>query len=157
MEAVIKETLRLHPLSPLLAPHLALEDTKVAGYDIPKDTVVLINTWSIGRNEEFWVNANEFRPERFLESGREINMLGQDFSLLPFGSGRRRCPGYSLGLRLVRTTVGNVFHGFNWKFPEGFKAEDICMTERYGLTTCPQVTVSAIPEPRLPDHLYQRG
>ncbi|GAA0172316.1 oxygenase [Lithospermum erythrorhizon] len=157
MEAVIKETLRLHPLSPMLAPHVAIEDAKVAGYDIPKGTTILINTWSIGRNDAYWENPSEFKPERFLEAGKDISMMGQDFSLLPFGAGRRRCPGYSLGLRLVRTTVGNVFHGFNWKFPEGFTKDDICMSERYGLTTCPEVSTSVIPEPRFPAHFYQRS
>ncbi|PIA50744.1 hypothetical protein AQUCO_01200169v1 [Aquilegia coerulea] len=154
LEAVIKETLRLHPLSPLLAPHFAIEDCNVAGYDIAKGTIVLINTWSIGRHPDHWDDPYEFKPERFLQ-GKEIGMTGQDFSLLPFGSGRRKCPGYSLGLRLVRTTVANVFHGFNWKFPEGMKPEDICMVERYGLTTCPEIPASVIPEPRLPIHLYK--
>ncbi|XP_077230608.1 flavonoid 3'-monooxygenase-like [Tasmannia lanceolata] len=154
IEAIIKETLRLHPLSPLLAPHFAIEDCNVAGYDIPKGTTVLINTWSIGRHPDYWDEPYEFKPERFLQ-GKEIPMLGQDFSLLPFGSGRRRCPGYNLGLKIVRTTVSNLLHGFNWKFPEGMKPEDICMVERYGLTTCPEVAAIMIPEPRLPIHLYQ--
>lgn len=155
LEAIIKEIVRLHPLSPLLAPHYAIEDANVAGYDIPKGTVVLINTWSIGRHPYYWQDPYEFKPERFLE-GKEIAMNGQDFSLLPFGSGRRRCPGYKLGLKIVRTTISNVFHGFNWKlYPEGMKPDDICMVERYGLTTCPEVPATMIPEPRLPAHIYQ--
>ncbi|KAL5702507.1 hypothetical protein ACHQM5_027719 [Ranunculus cassubicifolius] len=154
LEAIIKETLRLHPLSPLLAPHLALQDCNIEGYDISKGTVVLINTWSIGRLDDCWEDPYEFKPERFLQ-GKDIPMTGQDFTLLPFGSGRRRCPGYKLGLKLVRTTVGNVFHGFDWKFPEGVKPDDICMVERYGLTTCPEIPATVIPEPRLPAHLYE--
>ncbi|PIA50741.1 hypothetical protein AQUCO_01200166v1 [Aquilegia coerulea] len=154
LEAIIKETLRLHLPSPMLAPHFALEDCNVAGYDISKETIIFINSWSIGRHPDHWDDPYEFKPERFLQ-GSEINMTGQDFTLLPFGSGRRGCPGYTLALRLVRTTVGNMFHGFNWIFPEGMRSEDICMVERFGLTTCPEVPISIIPEPRLPIHLYK--
>ncbi|PIA38226.1 hypothetical protein AQUCO_02800120v1 [Aquilegia coerulea] len=154
LEAIIKETSRLHPLSPLLAPHFALEDCNVAGYDIAKGTTILINTWSIGRNPIYWDNPDEFMPERFLQ-GKEISMSGKDFTLLPFGAGRRKCPGYILGLRIVRTTIANIFHGFNWKLPKGMKHEDICMVERYGLTTCPEVPLTIIPEARLPIHLYK--
>jgi len=74
--------------------------------------------------------------------------------LLPFGSGRRRCPGYSLGMKVVRTTMANLLHGFNWKLAGDMKAEDISMEEIYGLTTHPNKPISVIIEPRLPFHLY---
>lgn len=152
MEAIIKETLRLHPLATLLAPHYAIEDCNIAGYDISKGTTVFVNVWSIGRDPKYWDAPEEFIPERFL--GKDIDMKGQNFALLPFGAGRRRCPGYNLGLKLVRSILANLLHGFNWKLPHDVKPEDICMEEFYGLTTHPRTPLAMIPEPRLPIHLY---
>ncbi|XP_027185702.1 cytochrome P450 71A1-like [Coffea eugenioides] len=152
LEAIIKETFRLHPIATLLPPHHAIEDGTVAGYHIPKGTVVFINTRSIGRNSKYWDSPEEFMPERYLE--KDIDMKGQNFALLPFGSGRRRCPGDNLGLKLVRSTLANLLHGFNWKLPHGMKPEEICMEELYGFITHPRTPVAMIPEPRLPVNLY---
>ncbi|XP_027088282.1 flavonoid 3'-monooxygenase-like [Coffea arabica] len=152
LDAIIKETFRLHPITTLLPPHYAIEDGTVAGYYIPKGTAVFINTWSIGRNSKYWDSPEEFVPERFLE--KDIDIKGQNFALLPFGSGRRRCPGYNLGLKLVQSTLANLLHGFNWKLPHGMKPEEICMEEIYGLTTHPRTPLAMIPEPRLPVNLY---
>nr|WET52763.1 cytochrome P450 92B63 [Callicarpa americana] len=152
IDAIIMESFRLHPLTTLLAPHYATEDCKVAGYDISKGTTVLINTWSIGRDPNSWDAPEEFLPQRFM--GKEIDMLGNNFALLPFGSGRRRCPGYSLGLKIVRTTLTNLIHGFDLKLVQGMRPEDICMEELYGLTTHPKQPLSIIMEPTLPAYLY---
>ncbi|KAH6775157.1 hypothetical protein C2S52_012718 [Perilla frutescens var. hirtella] len=152
MDAIIKETFRLHPLGTLLAPHCAIEDCNVAGYDISKGTTILINTWSIGRDPRVWDSPEEFLPERFI--GKEIEMTGGNFALLPFGSGRRRCTGYNLGLKIVRTTLANLLHGFEMKLVEGMRPQDICMDEVYGLTTSPKHHLSIIMEPALSIHLY---
>lgn len=111
----MKETMRKHPVAVLLAPHLALGDCKVSGYDIQKGTTVFINTWSMGRDPSLWEEPEEFRPERFL--GKKIDVRGQNFELLPFGSGRSMCPGYTLGLKMIQTSLANLIHGFNWKLP----------------------------------------
>ncbi|KAL7118313.1 hypothetical protein ACP275_03G128400 [Erythranthe tilingii] len=147
IEAIILESMRLHPLVTLLAPHYAIDDCKVAGFDISKGTMVLINTWSIGRDPQLWDSPEEFLPERFL--GKETDVLGSNFALLPFGSGRRRCPGYNLGLKIVRTTLANLLHGFEFKL-----AEDVCLEEIYGLTTHPKKPLAVVMEPTLPSHLY---
>ncbi|XP_012854772.1 PREDICTED: cytochrome P450 76A1 [Erythranthe guttata] len=139
--------MRLHPLVTLLAPHYAIDDCKVAGFDISKGTMVLINTWSIGRDPKLWDSPEEFLPERFL--GKETDMLGSNFALLPFGLGRRRCPGYNLGLKMVRTTLANLLHGFEYKL-----AEDVCLEEMYGLTTHPKKPLVVVMEPTLASHLY---
>nr|GMD72743.1 cytochrome P450 71A1-like [Ipomoea batatas] len=152
MEAIIKETFRLHPLCTLLPPHYSMEDCNVAGYEVPSGTTVLVNLWSIGRNPKYWDKADEFFPERFLD--RDVDINGQDFALLPFGSGRRRCPGYSLGMKVVRTTLANLLHGFNWKLAEDMRPENISMEEVYGLTTHPKFPLSFNIDPRLPTHLY---
>ncbi|KAL8117306.1 trimethyltridecatetraene synthase-like [Apium graveolens] len=152
LEAIVKETMRLHPLVPLLAPHFALEDCKVAGYDIDKGTTVFINVWGIGRDETLWDDAEKFWPDRFLS--KKIDVKGQHFELLPFGSGRRMCPGYVLGLKVVTSIIGNLLHGFNWKLPDNMKNEELGMDEVYGLGTTRKYPLVAVPEPRLPPHLY---
>nr|XP_016434126.1 PREDICTED: flavonoid 3'-monooxygenase-like [Nicotiana tabacum] len=153
IESIIKETLRLHPVSTMLPPRIALEDCHVAGYDIPKGTILIVNTWSIGRNSQHWESPEEFLPERF--EGKNIDVTGQHFALLPFGAGRRKCPGYSLGIRIIRATLANLLHGFNWRLPNGMSPEDISMEEIYGLITHPKVALDVMMEPRLPNHLYK--
>lgn len=153
IEAIMKETMRKHPVAVLLAPHLALEDCVVGGFDIPKGTVVFINTWSMGRNPDVWDAPEDFRPERFLQ-GKAIDVKGQNFELLPFGSGRRMCPGYSLGLKMISSMIANLLNGFNWKLPENIKEEELSMEEVYGLATPRKFPVVAVLEPRLPLHLY---
>ncbi|KAL0448950.1 UNVERIFIED_CONTAM: Trimethyltridecatetraene synthase [Sesamum latifolium] len=152
IDAIIMESMRLHPLATFLAPHYAMEDCKVAGYDIAKGTAVLINTWSLGRDPNSWDSPLEFLPERFLN--KDIDIMGSNFSILPFGSGRRRCPGYALGLKVVRTTLANLLHGFELKLAGGMKPEDVSVEEVYGLTTHPKEPLTIIIEPTLPDHLY---
>ncbi|KAK9932092.1 hypothetical protein M0R45_019342 [Rubus argutus] len=96
----MKETMRKHPVVSMLAPHLALEDCIVEGYHIRKGTRVFINTWSIGRDPLLWDAPEVFSPERFV-CNKGIDVKGQSFELLPFGSGRRMCPGYGLGLKMI--------------------------------------------------------
>ena len=152
LNAIVKETMRLHPAVVFLVPHLATKDSKIAGYDIKKGTVVFINTWSIGRDPSLWDAPEEFYPERFL--GKEIEVKGQSFELLPFGSGRRMCPGYNLGLKMIGSGLANMLHGFNWSLPDNMKAEDLNMDESYGLVITRKSPLVVIAEPRLPMHLY---
>ncbi|PRQ47022.1 putative flavonoid 3'-monooxygenase [Rosa chinensis] len=153
VDAIMKETMRKHPVVVLLPPHLALQDCNVAGFDILKGTRVFINTWSIGRDPSVWDAPEEFNPERFL-GNKAIDVKGQSFELLPFGSGRRMCPGYSLGLKMIGSCLANMLHGFNWKLPENMKPEDLSMDEVYGLATLRKFPLVAVVEPRLPIHLY---
>ncbi|XWS70092.1 hypothetical protein CRYUN_Cryun03dG0019500 [Craigia yunnanensis] len=153
IDAIMKETMRKHPVAVMLAPHLALEDCNVAGYDIRKGTRVFINTWSMGRDPLVWEEPEEFRPERFL--GKKIDMKGQNFELLPFGSGRRMCPGYSLGLKMIQSSLANLLHGFNWKLPDNTNPENLSMEEVYGLATPRKFPLVAVVESRLPLHQYK--
>ncbi|KAI7740356.1 hypothetical protein M8C21_009429 [Ambrosia artemisiifolia] len=152
IDSILKETMRLHPVAVLLAPHLALEDCIVEGYDIAKGTTVFINTWSIGRDSDIWDEPQTFRPERFL--GSVMDVKGQHFELLPFGSGRRMCPGYNLGLKMMRSLLGNLLHGFNWSLPGNMTIKDIDMQEVYGLSTQRKFPLVVVPKPRLANHLY---
>ncbi|GAB4850034.1 hypothetical protein Ancab_029332 [Ancistrocladus abbreviatus] len=103
LRAIVKETMRLHPVAPFLVPRIAREDIQIVGYDIPEGTRVLVNTWTIQRDPTIYENPEEFRPERFI--GKAIDVKGHDFELLPFGSGRRMCPGYSLGLKVIELSL----------------------------------------------------
>jgi cytochrome P450 len=152
MDAIVKETMRLHMVAPLLSPRLSREDTSVGGYDIPAGTRVLINAWTISRDPALWDAPEEFRPERFV--GSKIDVKGQDFELLPFGSGRRMCPGYSLGLKVIQVTLVNLLHGFAWRLPDGMTEEELSMEEVFGLSTPRKFPLQAVVEPKLPARMY---
>jgi cytochrome P450 len=146
MEAVLKETLRLHPAAPVLAPHLAREDTSVDGFDIPAGTTVFVNVWSIGHDPALWDAPEEFRPARFI--GSEVDVKGQDFELLPFGSGRRMCPGFSLGLKVTLLSIANLLHCFTWRLPDGMTVEQLSMEETFLLAMPRKVPLEAVFEPK---------
>lgn len=152
IDAIVKETMRLHPVAPMLVPRLAREDCKVTGYDVLKGTQVLVNVWTIGRDPSLWENPTEFCPDRFI--GKSIDVKGHDFELLPFGSGRRMCPGYSLGLKVIQNSLANLLHGFNWRLPDKMQPEDLNMEEIFGLSTPRKIPLVVVGEPRLPLELY---
>ncbi|KAK7280860.1 hypothetical protein RIF29_08393 [Crotalaria pallida] len=134
LNMVVKETLRLHPVVPLLVPRESLEDVTIDGYYIKKRTRIIINAWAIGRDPKAWSdNANMFYPERF-EDGN-IDVRGLDFRLIPFGSGRRGCPGIQLGLVTVKLVLAQLVHCFDWELPLGMSIDDLDMTEKFGLST----------------------
>ncbi|EFJ21835.1 hypothetical protein SELMODRAFT_106240 [Selaginella moellendorffii] len=118
LNAVIKETMRLHPPAPLLVPHKSTVECKIAGFDIPKGTTTIVNLYAIGRDPNVWENPTKFCPERFLGDSR-IDVKGQNFELIPFGSGRRTCPGMILGLRNVQLVLANLIHRFEWALIPG--------------------------------------
>lgn len=153
IEAIVKETMRLHPIGPLLAPRLSREDTSVGGYDIPTGTRVFVNVWAIARDPTLWDASEEFMPERFL--GKKIDVKGQDFELLPFGSGRRMCPGYNLGLKVIQLSIANLLHGFTWRLPKDMVKEDLSMEEIFGLSMPRKFPLEVVVEPKLSSHLYK--
>jgi cytochrome P450 len=129
----------------------------VAGYDVPPGTRVLVNVWAIGRDPAVWGHdAGEFRPERFLAGSKQskVDVKGQDLELLPFGAGRRMCPAHGLGLRMVQLVLANLVHGYAWRLPGGMAPEELSMQEKFGITVSRRHQLQAIPEPRLPDHIY---
>ncbi|CAL5088134.1 unnamed protein product [Urochloa decumbens] len=152
IEAIIKETMRKHPPAPMLAPHLSREDTSIDGYDIPAGTILLVNVWSIGRDPTSWDAPEKFQPERFV--GSKIDMKGQCFELVPFGSGRRMCPGYSLGMKVMALGLANLLHSFSWSLPDGVSKKKLCMDEIYQLAMPRKIPLEAIVQPRLPSYLY---
>ncbi|KAK4482500.1 hypothetical protein RD792_009659 [Penstemon davidsonii] len=122
-KAVVKETLRLYPPAPLSLPRETTISCIVNGYQIEPKTMVFVNLWAIGRDPEFWENPNEFLPERFLNSS--IDFRGHDFGFIPFGSGRRHCPGISLGIAEIELAISNLLYSFDWELPHGVTEDDI--------------------------------
>ncbi|GKV16728.1 hypothetical protein SLEP1_g27327 [Rubroshorea leprosula] len=126
LQGIMWETLRLHPAAPLLVPHMASADCTIGGYDVPQDTMVLVNAFAIHRDPNVWDEPESFKPER-LE--KEENKEGH--KLLPFGLGRRACPGAGLAQRTVTLTLGSMIQCFEWK---RISEEEVDMTEGRGLT-----------------------
>ncbi|XP_078182668.1 cytochrome P450 98A1-like isoform X2 [Carex rostrata] len=155
LQAVVKESLRLHPPTPLMLPHKATTDVKLGGYNIPKGANVLVNVWALARDPKVWKNPLEYRPERFIEE--DIDIKGSDFRILPFGAGRRVCPGAQLGINLVASMLGHLLHHFKWTLSSGITPEDVDMTESPGMVTFMQKPLKAVATPRLDDPtLYKR-
>ncbi|CAN6351543.1 unnamed protein product [Urochloa humidicola] len=135
MRAVIKETFRLHPAVPLLVPRESVAPCTLGGYDIPARTRVFINTFAMGRDPEIWENPMEYSPERFANGGGEIDLKDPDFKLLPFGGGRRGCPGYTFALATVQVSLASLLYHFDWALPDGVRVEDVNLEESFGLAT----------------------
>ncbi|KVH94592.1 cytochrome P450 [Cynara cardunculus var. scolymus] len=133
IQAIIKEALRLHPPIPMLI-RKSIEDVSVQGYDIPAGTMLFVNIWSIGRNPKYWESPLEFKPHRFLEDDpvkKSLDIKGQSFQLLPFGTGRRGCPGINLAMRELPVVIAGLIQCFEWNV-NGKQVLD--MDERAGLT-----------------------
>lgn len=143
-KAVIKEALRLHTPGPLLIPRESLRQTKIGGYDIPDKSLILINMFSICRDPRYWDNPLEFRPERFLDT--TIDYKGQHFEYLPFGAGRRICPGMQYGITIVGLTVANLLYAFDWELPAGMVAADLDMSEKNGIAVGKNTPLFAVPK-----------
>ncbi|XP_047081136.1 desmethyl-deoxy-podophyllotoxin synthase-like [Lolium rigidum] len=131
LRLVIKETMRLHPAAPLILPREAMESCKILGYDIPKGTTVLVNAWAIARDLKHWEDPEEFKPERF-ESGT-IDFKGTDFEYIPFGAGRRMCPGMSFAQASMEIVLAALLYHFDWELPDGVKPGELDMEEEMGL------------------------
>ncbi|XP_058075377.1 trans-cinnamate 4-monooxygenase-like [Magnolia sinica] len=130
LQAIIKETLRLRMAIPLLVPHMNLNDEKLSGYDIPAESKILVNAWWLANNPKHWKNPEEFRPERFLEEESKVEASGNDFRYLPFGAGRRSCPGIILALPILGITLGGLVQNFELLPPPGQQKLDV--TEKGG-------------------------
>ncbi|KAF3779784.1 Cytochrome P450 83B1 [Nymphaea thermarum] len=132
LKLVIKETLRQHPPLPLLVPRVSSQDCNVGGYSIPAETRVIVNAWAIGRDPNSWQNPEEFIPERFINS--HFVYKGKNFEFIPFGSGRRMCPGLHFAMAVVELVLANLIYCFDWELPWGKLLEDINMIEAPGST-----------------------
>ncbi|CAI9094656.1 OLC1v1030433C1 [Oldenlandia corymbosa var. corymbosa] len=132
LKSVVKETLRLHPPVPLLVPRESRQQTEIDGYIIPVKTLVFVNAWAIGRDPESWDDPESFKPERFENSATDFT--GNHFELIPFGAGRRMCPGISFGLANVYLPLALLLYHFDWKIPNGLNPNDLDMSETFSIT-----------------------
>lgn len=143
IQAIVKETLRLHPPAPFLVPHKADKKAELGGYVVPKDAQIWVNVWSIGHDPSVWPNPLMFMPERFLE--RDIDVKGRDFELIPFGAGRRTCPGMPLAHRMMHLMLASLLQSFGWKYHGGASSVAIDVEEKFGITLQKARPLQAIP------------
>ena len=162
-KATVKETLRKHPALPLLLPHVSIEacELQVACesdgkknhpslYHIPSGTRMLVNAWAIGNDPATWEDPDKFLPERFMAGSKaDVDVRGQHFELLPFGSGRRMCPGMGLALGVLELSVASLAHCFEWELRDGV----VDMGEMFGMINPRKSPLHAVPSFRLPDHV----
>ncbi|CAI0450745.1 unnamed protein product [Linum tenue] len=149
LKMVIKETLRLHTPAPLVLPRECREECRVGGFDVPLKTTVVVNAWAIARDPRYWGDeAEKFCPERF--SNTEVTFRGGDFEFLPFGAGRRMCPGMTFGLAAVELPLANLLYHFDWKLPHGVEPANLDMEEIFGITVRRKNHLELIPVLRNP-------
>ncbi|XP_076909832.1 xanthotoxin 5-hydroxylase CYP82C4-like [Bidens hawaiensis] len=153
LQAVIKETLRLYPAGPLLGPREAAEDCTVAGYNVKAGTQLIVNIWKLQRDETVWSDPSAFQPRRFMAGSdhEQVDLRGQQFVLMPFGTGRRSCPGFNFGLQVLHLTLARLVHSFDISSPGGLQVD---MTESPGMTIPKKKPLEVILTPRLPSKLY---
>ena len=151
LQAIVKETLRLYPPGPLSVPHEAMEDCTVAGFHIQAGTRLLVNLWKLHRDPRVWLDPLEFQPERFLTNHAGLDVRGKNYEFLPFGSGRRVCPGISFALEMTHLALARLLHGFEL----GVVADSpVDMTEGPGLSAPKATPLEVTIVPRLPFELY---
>ncbi|CAN0871273.1 Desmethyl-deoxy-podophyllotoxin synthase [Linum grandiflorum] len=143
LDFVIQETLRLHPPLPLLLPREGREEVKVDGYEIPWKTKVIINAWAIGRDSRYWKEPEQFNPERFSEC--DADYKGKYFQYIPFGAGRRMCPGIAFGMVVAKLMMENLLYHFDWKLAGEMKPEELDMTEYFGASVGRKHNLCLIP------------
>ncbi|CAL5066365.1 unnamed protein product [Urochloa decumbens] len=147
LRAVVMEGMRLHPAGPLMMPHTAAADgAEVGGFPVPKGTKVIVNLWAIMRDPASWEKPEEFMPERFLGTG--IDFRGVDArAFVPFGEGRRLCPGIHVATLSIMMILASVLHAFEWSLPDGMKPSDVDVTDRFRTSLHMVTPVKAVPTP----------
>ncbi|PON94055.1 Cytochrome P450, E-class, group I [Trema orientale] len=145
LKLVIKETLRLHPPGPFLIPRESKESCVINGYYIPAKTKVIVNGWAIGRDPRYWAEAEKFYPERFTNSS--VDFRGTSFEYIPFGGGRRICPGISFAIADIELPIAQLLFHFDWKLPSGINHKTLDMTESFGMTVRRKIDLYLIPVP----------
>nr|P47195.1 RecName: Full=Berbamunine synthase; AltName: Full=(S)-N-methylcoclaurine oxidase [C-O phenol-coupling]; AltName: Full=CYPLXXX; AltName: Full=Cytochrome P450 80 [Berberis stolonifera]AAC48987.1 cytochrome P-450 CYP80 [Berberis stolonifera] len=147
LQACVKETMRLYPPISIMIPHRCMETCQVMGYTIPKGMDVHVNAHAIGRDPKDWKDPLKFQPERFLDSDIEYN--GKQFQFIPFGSGRRICPGRPLAVRIIPLVLASLVHAFGWELPDGVPNEKLDMEELFTLSLCMAKPLRVIPKVRI--------
>ncbi|KAK9097257.1 hypothetical protein Sjap_022754 [Stephania japonica] len=142
---IIAETLRMYPVGPLLVPHESSKDCTLGGYHVARGTMLLVNMWAIHNDPNVWDQPGEFRPERFQSGQGHAGVVRDGFKLMPFGSGRRSCPGEGLAMKVVGLVLGTLIQCFEW---ERVGKELVDMSEGAGLTMPKARPLEAMCRPR---------
>ncbi|XP_025884910.1 geraniol 8-hydroxylase-like [Solanum lycopersicum] len=142
LQCIVKETLRMHPPVPFLIRKVD-QDVEACGYFVLEDSQVLVNVWSIGRDPATWEDPLTFKPERFWNLKMDVS--GQNFELIPFGAGRRICPGLTLATAKLSTILGSLLNLFDWKAEGDIAAEFLDVEEKYGITLARLRPLRALP------------
>ncbi|KAH9669835.1 Xanthotoxin 5-hydroxylase CYP82C4 [Citrus sinensis] len=151
LQAILKETMRLYPAAPLLLPHQSMEDCTISGYHVPAGTQLFVNAWKVHHDPKVWKEPCKFLPERFLTTHKDIDLRGQNFELIPFGSGRRICPGISFAFQVMPLILASLLHGFDLATPLD---EPVDMEEAKSLTITRATPLKVLLTPRLSASLY---
>jgi cytochrome P450 len=156
LQAILKETFRIHPLAPFMAPHRSIQPCQVEGYNLPTNTQLIVNLWAMGRDPNNWEKPLEFDPNRFMLQHPEIDVYGQHFELLPFGTGRQACPRRPLGILFAQIILASLLQSFDWIFPPNLQQEPmkLDMSETFNLTLRKTQGLCAKAHPRLHPHFY---
>lgn len=117
LQAIVKETFRHSPSAPIGVPRETMQDCKIHGYHVPAGTQVIVNVWKLQHDPRVWSDPHVFRPDRFLTGHAGVEPRGQHFEYIPFGSGRRACPGVSFALQVLLLALARVIHGFDLVIP----------------------------------------
>jgi len=151
LRAVVMESMRLHPPSPMLMPHLAMADgAEVGGFPVPSGTKVIVNLWAVMRDPAVWPEPEAFVPERFVGAG-DADFRGKDrLEFMPFGAGRRACPGTPMATRVVALLLASMLHAFEWRLPEGMQPGDVDVRDRFGTSLNMVTPLKAVPVPGRP-------
>jgi cytochrome P450 len=155
LRAVIKETFRLHPAAPLSVKRESYEPCMLSGWRLPAHTELIVNIFAIHRDPNVWENPDAFKPSRFLERPEVNPLSGHDFfQLIPFGVGRRMCPGSNLASALVSLMVANLLHSFDWSLPDGESPATMDMNEAKSFVLYREKPLRLIAKSRRPASLY---
>ena len=148
VNAIIKETLRMHPPGPLLSwARLATSDVELAGHHVPAGTTAMVNMWAITHDADIWEKPDRFVPDRFVEE--DVDVRGGDLRLAPFGAGRRVCPGRAMGLATVQLWTARLLHHFTWSLPDDKMARDLDLTEILKLSSEMKTPLRVTATPRI--------
>ncbi|XP_031110328.1 cytochrome P450 CYP82D47-like [Ipomoea triloba] len=151
LQAIVKETLRMYPAAPLGGPRMFTEDCTIYGFHVPKETWLFFNMQKLQRDPQVWSSPHEFKPERFINCHKEVDVFGRNFELIPFGIGRRICPGTTFSLQMLHLILANLLHSFELS---NVSREGIDMTETVGLSNLKGTPLEILLAPRLSAHLY---
>lgn len=150
LHAVVNESMRLHPGVPFLLPHQSMQDCEMQGFHVPAGTRVLVNVFAIQTDPTVWERPLEFDPDRFLNS--TVDHKGQDFQFLPFGAGRRMCPGMKLGMLMVLYPLALLIHALDFNLSEGQAPTDVDTSELFGIVLYKKLPLQVVAKARLPNH-----